>query len=113
MNTYSLDLSLSDVGQNEVKFRLGYASAPEIATVSIASYGAVDIRIVRNKKNGDVYLATNEKLTAAGVPYTGDADTDEILDLFPDILERTKRSEAGHTKTYSLEELAAEYGIEL
>jgi hypothetical protein len=58
-------------------------------------------------------MSTDEKLTAAGVPYTGDPDTDEVLDLFPDILERIKRLKSGEEKTYSIEELAAEYGIEL
>jgi hypothetical protein len=55
----------------------------------------------------------DERLTAAGVPYTGDADTDEVLDLFPDILERIKRLKSGEEKTYSIEEVAAELGIEI
>lgn len=113
MSTYNLPLYPSDVGQNAVKIHLANASAPEAVKVSIASYGPVDVRMIRDKRNGDVYLATNEKLTAAGVPYTGDADTDEILNLFPDVLERVQRLRSGKEETFSIEEIAAEFGIDL
>ncbi len=51
-------------------------------------------------------------LTAAGVPYTGDPETDWWLDNQPDILERVKRFEAGGTKLIPLKDIAAKYGVE-
>ena len=51
------------------------------------------------------------KLSAAGVPYTGDPETDAILDEHPDILERVRRFEAGETKTYPLREVMKELGL--
>ncbi len=51
-------------------------------------------------------------LTAAGVPYTGDEETDWWLDNQPDILERVKRFEAGGTKLIPLKDIAAKYGVE-
>lgn len=53
------------------------------------------------------------KLTAAGVPYTGDPDTDWWLDNCPDILERIRRHEAGETKTIPLTEVAREMRLKL
>lgn len=111
MSTYNLAPYPSDTGQNAVKIRPVNASTSGVVRVGVAAYGAVDIRIMR--RSGDVYLATNEKLTAAGVPYTGDADTDEILDLFPDVLERVRRLRSGEEETFSIEEIAAEFGIDL
>ncbi|WMT56223.1 hypothetical protein [Truepera radiovictrix] len=52
-----------------------------------------------------------ERLTAAGVPYTGDPETDAVLDEIPDILERVRRHEAGETKMISLKDIAAKYGV--
>lgn len=52
-------------------------------------------------------------LTAAGVPYTGDAETDAVLNDHPDILERIKRQKAGEMKFIPIEEVAAELGIKL
>lgn len=56
---------------------------------------------------------TPPRLTAAGVPYTGDAETDAVLNDHPDILERIKRQKAGEMKFIPIEEVAAELGIKL
>lgn len=53
------------------------------------------------------------ELTAAGVPYTGDPETDAVLNDHPDILERIKRFEAGEAKLIPIEDVAAELGITL
>ena len=53
------------------------------------------------------------RLTAAGVPYTGDAETDAVLNDHPDILERVAKLENGTAKLVSLEEVAAKYGVKL
>lgn len=53
-----------------------------------------------------------EKLTAAGVPYTGDDETDWWLDNQPDVLERVQRFEGGQTKLIPLKDIAAKYGVE-
>lgn len=47
-------------------------------------------------------------LTAAGVPYTGDAETDAVLNDHPDILERIKRLEAGEAQLIPWEQVKAE-----
>lgn len=52
-------------------------------------------------------------LSAAGAVYTGDVDTDALLDEQPDILERIARFEQGHSKLMSIEEIAAKYGVKL
>ncbi len=52
------------------------------------------------------------KLTAAGVPYTGDEETDWWLDNQPDILERIKRFENGETTSRPLREIMAELELE-
>ncbi len=48
------------------------------------------------------------ELTAAGVPYTGDPETDAVLNDFPDILERVRQHEAGETASRPLREIMAE-----
>lgn len=53
------------------------------------------------------------RLTAAGVPYTGDAETDAVLNDFPDILERVARLERGESRLIPIEEVAAKYGLKL
>ncbi|WP_293914495.1 XRE family transcriptional regulator [Deinococcus sp.] len=53
------------------------------------------------------------RLTAAGVPYTGDAETDAVLNDFPDILERVARLERGESRLIPIEEIAAKYGLKL
>lgn len=58
-------------------------------------------------------LERGAKLTAAGVPYTGDAETDAVLNEHPDILERLARLERGEERTIPIEEVAAEHGIKL
>ncbi len=50
------------------------------------------------------------RLTAAGVPYTGDTETDEVLDDVPDILERIRKLEAGEAKLIPWEQIKAERG---
>jgi DNA-binding Xre family transcriptional regulator len=52
-------------------------------------------------------------LTAAGVPYTGDAETDAVLNTQPDILARIARLEQDTSKLVPLQEIAAKYGVEL
>ena len=52
-----------------------------------------------------------ERLTAAGVPYTGDPETDEVLNDFPDILERIRKLEAGEAKLIPWEQIKAERGL--
>ncbi len=48
------------------------------------------------------------KLSAAGVPYTGDPETDAVLDEHPDILERIRKLEAGEAKLIPWEQVRAE-----
>jgi hypothetical protein len=55
----------------------------------------------------------NQPLTAAGVPYTGDQETDEILNSHPDILERIARIERGEGRFFTFDELLKEHGITL
>jgi hypothetical protein len=52
--------------------------------------------------------AEGEHLTAAGVPYTGDPETDWWLDNQPDILERIHKLEAGEAKLIPWEQVKAE-----
>lgn len=61
---------------------------------------------------GEARPGSAEKLTAAGVPYTGDDETDWWLDNQPDILERVQRFEGGQTKLIPLKDIAAKYGVE-
>lgn len=49
-----------------------------------------------------------ERLTAAGVPYTGDYDTDAVLNEQPDILDRIRKLGAGETKLIPWEQVKAE-----
>lgn len=58
-------------------------------------------------------MAAVEPLTAAGVPYTGDTETDAVLNAQPDILERIARLEQDSSKLIPLQEIAAKYGVEL
>lgn len=51
-------------------------------------------------------------MSRAGVPYTGDPETDEVLDAHPDILERVRKLEAGDSKTRPLRDIMAELGLE-
>jgi hypothetical protein len=53
------------------------------------------------------------KLTKAGVPYTGDEETDAVLNDYPDILERLKRLESGESKPVPIEDIAKKYGVKL
>lgn len=59
----------------------------------------------------DARAAEAGRLTAAGVPYTGDDETDWWLNNQPDILERIKRHEAGEVTTRPLREVMAELGL--
>jgi hypothetical protein len=58
-------------------------------------------------------VAVEPVLTAAGVPYTGDAETDAVLNTQPDILARIARLEQDTSKLVPLQEIAAKYGVEL
>ncbi len=51
------------------------------------------------------------RLTAAGVPYTGDPETDAVLNEHPDILERIRRQQAGETTSRPLREIMKELGL--
>lgn len=51
------------------------------------------------------------RMTAAGVPFTGDPETDAVLNDFPDILERIKKHEAGETTARPLREIMTELGL--
>jgi Zn-dependent protease with chaperone function len=53
------------------------------------------------------------KLTKAGVPYTGDEETDAILNDHPDILERIQRLDSVESKTIPIEDVAKKYRIKL
>ena len=54
---------------------------------------------------GRVGREVAEELTAAGVPYTGDPETDWWLDNQPDILERIRKLEAGESKLIPWEQV--------
>lgn len=56
----------------------------------------------------DAKPSGSQRLTAAGVPYTGDEETDWWLDNCPDILERIRRYEAGEATLIPLEQVKAE-----
>jgi hypothetical protein len=51
--------------------------------------------------------------TKAGVPHTGDPETDAVLNEHSDILERVKRLESGKSKTIPIEKVAKKYGVKL
>jgi ribosomal 50S subunit-associated protein YjgA (DUF615 family) len=51
--------------------------------------------------------------TRAGVPYTGDKETDAVLNDHPDILGRLKRLDSGKSKTIPIEEVAKKHGVKL
>jgi len=53
------------------------------------------------------------RLTTAGVLYTGDSETDAVLNDFPNILERVARLERGESRLIPIEEVAAKYGLKL
>jgi hypothetical protein len=55
--------------------------------------------------------APTERLTAAGVPYTGDEETDAILNEHPDILERIARIERGEEEFYTIDEMRERHNI--
>jgi hypothetical protein len=46
-------------------------------------------------------------LSAAGLPYTGNPETDAVLDEHPDILERVKRLERGESTVIPWEQVKA------
>lgn len=50
-------------------------------------------------------------LTAAGVPYTGDAETDAVLNEHPDILDRVAQLGQGQVRLIPIGELLARYGM--
>ncbi|CAN5560272.1 hypothetical protein BH24DEI1_BH24DEI1_04150 [soil metagenome] len=50
-------------------------------------------------------------ISAAGVAYTGDPETDEVLDDHPDILERLAKLERGEAKLIPWEQVKAELGL--
>ena len=52
-----------------------------------------------------------QRLTAAGVPYTGDPETDAVLNDHPDILERVRRQESGEVGSRPLREVMTELGL--
>jgi DNA-binding Xre family transcriptional regulator len=52
-------------------------------------------------------------LTAAGVPYTGDTETDAVLNDHPDILNRVARIEQGNARLIPIADIAAKYGVKL
>lgn len=68
--------------------------------------------LLEREEHADAQAAGAAKLSAAGIPYTGDLETDEVLDAMPDILERIARLEVGKTKLVPLREIAAKYGVE-
>jgi len=53
-----------------------------------------------------------QPLTAAGVPYTGDAETDAVLNDHPDILDRIAELERGEVKLIPLHEVIGKYGAD-
>jgi Zn-dependent protease with chaperone function len=54
------------------------------------------------------FLDARTPLSAAGVPYTGDVETDAVLDEHPDILERIRRLEGGGSKARPLRDILTE-----
>ena len=67
---------------------------------------ALDLELtVRPRAEGE------RPLTAAGIPYTGDPETDAVLNDHPDILERVAKLESGEGKLISLESLLQELGV--
>lgn len=52
-----------------------------------------------------------ERLTAAGIPATGDPETDAVLNDHPDILDRVARLERGEGELIPWERVKAELGL--
>lgn len=68
--------------------------------------GPVEIQdVLEYRSAGDIRAP---RLSAAGVPYTGDPETDAVLDDHPDILERIRKLEAGEVKLIPWEQVKAE-----
>jgi hypothetical protein len=55
----------------------------------------------------------SSRLTKAGIPYTGDEETDAVLNELPDILERLGRLESGESKPIPWEDVAKKYSVKL
>ncbi len=62
-------------------------------------------------KSRNASRETGSSLSAAGIPYTGDPETDRVLDDHPDILERLRRLEAGEEKLIPWEQVKGEMGL--
>jgi DNA-binding Xre family transcriptional regulator len=50
-------------------------------------------------------------LTAAGIPHTGDTETDAVLNEHPEILDRIAQLKHGQVRLISIGELLARYGV--
>ena len=53
------------------------------------------------------------RLTAAGVPFTGDEETDWWLENQPDILERVAQHREGENNLVPIADIAKRYGVKL
>jgi DNA-binding Xre family transcriptional regulator len=60
----------------------------------------------------EVAPTKDQHLTAAGVPYTGDAETDAVLNDYPDILERIAMLKTGKSKLLSWDQVKTDLGLE-
>lgn len=117
-----IQFRLSEVmGRHRIKQRqLAEASKVRPAAVNALYHGTrerVDMSQLAAVLDG-LNTLTGERYTVADLleymPGNPQADeTAAILSDHPDILERTRRLESGHSKLIPIEDVAAKYGIKL
>lgn len=121
VSVYALNQRLAESGRSVSRttlYRLA-SEQPERIDLEVAGRVLWGLEQLTNKhyavtdllEYGSGDTATPPRLTAAGVPYTGDPETDAVLDEVPDILERIKRFESGETPTRPLREVMSELGL--
>ena len=84
----------------------GKASLPLSRAEELLDYLGLELTIIPRQQD-------TPRLTAAGVPFTGDEETDWWLENQPDILERVAQHRQGQSELIPIADLAQKYGVEL
>jgi hypothetical protein len=116
LTVYRLHQELSENVSRNTLYRLSNEQ-PERIELSITANILKALERLSGKSYGitdllEVIEEAPAGMSAAGVPYTGDPETDAVLDDHPDILERVGRLERGESKTRPLREIMTELGID-
>lgn len=121
VTVYALNQRLAEAGRSVSRTTLYRLASEQPERIDLAVAGRVlwgleqltgkHYTVTDLLEYDDAESTTPPQLTAAGVPYTGDAETDAVLNDHPDILERIKRFEAGETTTKPLREVMTELGL--